>query len=122
MGYRTGVLPPAGEFIDAGPLCTDPVAMPALPRRSLLLALGAVPVAGYAAVQPFPARAAAAPTWQPRWAPDPATTGLAAFETIEDDRANSHPAGQPHIFVEGDHYRFLMHKVDRDRMTDRQRN
>src|SRR5205814_8887955 len=99
------------------PLCTDPVAMPALPRRSLLVALGALPVAGYA----LPALAATTPTWQPRWAPDPATTGLAAFETLEDDRANSHPAGQPHIFVEGDHYRFNMHMVDRDISTDRQR-
>jgi hypothetical protein len=92
--------------------------MPALPRRSLLVALGALPVAGYA----LPALAATTPTWQPRWAPDPATTGLAAFETLEDDRANSHPAGQPHINASGDHYRFLMHKVDRDRLTDRQRN
>src|SRR5712691_4169761 len=52
--------------------------------------------------------------WQQRWSPDPALDGLAAFETIEDDRANSHPAGQPHIFVEADHYRFNMHTVDRD--------
>ena len=67
-------------------------------------------------------RAADQPSWQPRWAPDPAVDGLGAFETLEDDRANSHPAGQPHIFVEGDDYRFTMHKVDRDRSTDRQRN
>jgi hypothetical protein len=96
--------------------------MDALPRRSVLVALGALPLAGYALAQQLPAGAAVAPTWQPRWAPDAATVGLAAFETLEDDRANSHPAGQPHIFVEGDNYRFVMHKVDRDRSTDRQRN
>src|SRR3954468_20549784 len=73
-------------------------------------------------LQPAAARAADQPTWQPRWAPNPAVDGLGAFETLEDDRANSHPAGQPHIVVEGDHYRFTMHKVDRDRSTDRQRN
>ena len=69
-----------------------------------------------------PAAGAVAPAaWQLRWSPDPATDGLPAFETIEDDRANSHPAGSPHIFVEDDHYRFNMHLVDRDTMTDRQR-
>ncbi|MGW2162095.1 hypothetical protein [Nonomuraea sp. NPDC001699] len=38
-----------------------------------------------------------------------------------DDRAGSHPAGQPHIFPEGNNFRFTMHTVDRDTMTDRQR-
>ena len=47
--------------------------------------------------------------------------GLLAFEGIEDDRANSHPAGQPHILVESNNYRFNMHMVDRDTLTDRQR-
>jgi hypothetical protein len=61
------------------------------------------------------------PRWQLRWAPAACRDGLAAFEHVEDDRANSHPAGQPHIFVEGDHYRFNMHMVDRDTSTDRQR-
>lgn len=65
--------------------------------------------------------AAAAEAWQLRWAPEAATHGLAAFEGVEDDRADSHPAGQPHIFVSGADYRFTMHLVDRDTMTDRQR-
>jgi len=59
--------------------------------------------------------------WQPRWAPEAGIDGLAAFEGVEDDRANSHPAGQPHIVVEDNNYRFTMHMVDRDTMTDRQR-
>jgi hypothetical protein len=72
---------------------------------------------------PAPARpsTAAAAGWQLRWSPDPAVDGLDAFEAVEDDRANSHPAGQPHIVAEGDHYRFTMHTVDRDISTDRQR-
>jgi Carbohydrate binding module (family 35)/Carbohydrate binding module (family 6) len=65
--------------------------------------------------------AAAATTWQPRWAPEATVDGLLAFEGIEDDRANSHVAGQPHILVEGNNFRFNMHMVDRDTMTDRQR-
>lgn len=66
--------------------------------------------------------AEAAPTWALRWAPDPAVQGLGAFETIEDDRADSHPEGGPHIKVAGDAYRFDMHMVDRDTSTDRQRH
>ncbi|MDX3102870.1 CBM35 domain-containing protein [Nonomuraea angiospora] len=62
-----------------------------------------------------------APAWKLMWAPDPAAVGLRAFETLEDDRADSHPAGQPHIYVEGDAFRFNMHTVDRDTSTDRQR-
>src|SRR6266545_96936 len=65
--------------------------------------------------------ASAATIWQLRWAPEANVDGLAAFEGVEDDRANSHPAGQPHIFVEGNNYRFNMHLVDRDTLTDRQR-
>lgn len=65
--------------------------------------------------------AVAAAAWQLRWAPVANVDGLGAFEGVEDDRANSHPAGQPHIFVSGDSYRFNMHLVDRDTMTDRQR-
>ncbi|MBM7784187.1 hypothetical protein [Tenggerimyces flavus] len=64
---------------------------------------------------------AKAASWALRWSPDPAQTGTRAFETIEDDRADSHPAGQPHIFVEGNTFRFNMHTVDRDTSTDRQR-
>lgn len=60
-------------------------------------------------------------SWQQRWAPSAAADGLAAFETIEDDRADSHPAGHPHIRAEGDTYRWTMHTVDRDSATDRQR-
>src|SRR6266542_4231108 len=65
--------------------------------------------------------AQATPTWQLRWAPQASTDGLGAFEGVEDDRANSHPAGQPHIFVENNNFRFNMHMVDRDFSTDRQR-
>jgi hypothetical protein len=98
-------------------------------RRDFLRTTGAA--AGGALLAPLAARPAlavpvaspgvAVAAWSPRWAPDPARDGLPAFETIEDDRADSHPAGQPHIVVEGDHYRFNMHTVDRDTMTDRQR-
>jgi len=86
-------------------------------RRTVLVAAGAVAVGAPLAV---PGSAAAA-SWQLRWAPEASTHGLAAFEGVEDDRANSHPAGQPHIFVSGNDYRFNMHLVDRDTMTDRQR-
>ncbi|GAA3507421.1 discoidin domain-containing protein [Streptomyces showdoensis] len=65
--------------------------------------------------------AQAAATWTLRWSPDPATAGLGAFETVEDDRAESHPGGAPHIKVAGDAYRFDMHLVDRDSYSDRQR-
>ena len=65
--------------------------------------------------------ALAASSWKLRWSPEAATDGLKAFETIEDDRANSHPAGKPHIFATGDNFRFNMHTVDRDTSKDRQR-
>lgn len=58
-------------------------------------------------------------TWKQLWS---ATNSMGAWETNEDDRADSHPAGQPHIFGEGDHYRFNMHMADRDSSTDRQRH
>ncbi|MFG2001953.1 twin-arginine translocation signal domain-containing protein [Spirillospora sp. NPDC048911] len=74
-----------------------------------------------AAGLPLGSPAMAAPTWQLRWSPVPSRDGLRAFETIEDDRADSHPSGQPHILVEGDHYRWNMHMSDRDTSTDRQR-
>jgi hypothetical protein len=89
-------------------------------RRTVLVAAAALG-AGAAITAPPAGSALAAEGWQLRWAPDPAVHGLGAFEGVEDDRADSHPAGQPHIFVEGDHYRFNMHLVDRDTMTDRQR-
>jgi hypothetical protein len=91
-------------------------------RRTLLAATGAAAV-GSAFGSSFgraPA-ASAATVWQPRWAPEATVDGLLAFEGVEDDRANSHPAGQPHITVDGNNYRFTMHMVDRDTMTDRQR-
>lgn len=65
--------------------------------------------------------AQAAASWTLRWSPDAATDGLGAFETVEDDRAGSHPGGAPHIKVAGDAYRFDMHTVDRDSYDDRQR-
>jgi len=61
------------------------------------------------------------PGWRLRWAPRAAVEGLAAFEHVEDDRANSNPAKAPHIFVERDAYRFNMYLEDRDTSTDRQR-
>jgi hypothetical protein len=67
------------------------------------------------------ATAAHAASWQQKWAPSASGNGLGAFETVEDDRADSHPAGQPHIYTTGDNWRFTMHKVDRDTSTDRQR-
>lgn len=67
------------------------------------------------------ATAAHAASWQQKWAPSASGNGLGAFETVEDDRADSHPAGQPHIYATGDNWRFTMHKVDRDTSTDRQR-
>ncbi|MER8187394.1 carbohydrate-binding protein [Kitasatospora sp. NPDC094015] len=96
--------------------------MPRPSRRKLLAA--ALGTAAAAAL-PAPAFAAgsslAVSSWKLRWAPDPATDGLAAFETVEDDRAGSHPAGHPHILPQGDAYRWNMHLVDRDTTTDRQR-
>lgn len=59
--------------------------------------------------------------WRNRWSPDPDTDGLDAFEGVEDDHADSHPEGQPHIYVEDGAYRFNMHTQDRDSATDRQR-
>ncbi|GAA1713647.1 hypothetical protein GCM10009765_73420 [Fodinicola feengrottensis] len=85
-------------------------------RRTVLSAA----VGGAAAVA-LPGAAQAAGTWTLRWSPDAAKGGLAAFETVEDDRAHSHPAGHPHIFPEGNNFRFTMHTVDRDTSTDRKR-
>ncbi|WP_394846027.1 polysaccharide lyase [Pendulispora brunnea] len=67
------------------------------------------------------APAETAASWQLKWSPAANRDGLKGFEGIEDDRANSHSAGQPHIFVSGNDYRFNMHMVDRDTATDRQR-
>ena len=62
------------------------------------------------------------PVWRLRWAPEADRDGLSAFEHVEDDRANSDPAGDPHIFVDGDAYRFTMNSNVRDISPDRQRN
>ncbi|GAA2660936.1 hypothetical protein GCM10010307_78860 [Streptomyces vastus] len=89
-------------------------------RRTLLgAALGA---GAGAAVGGLPATTAYAASWQQKWAPSASSDKLGAFETIEDDRADSHPAGSPHIFATGDNWRFNMHTVDRDTSTDRQRH
>src|SRR5439155_13398500 len=93
-------------------------------RRTVLAAGGAVvlaPALGAGATTAAAAGPAAPAAWQLRWAPRADVEGLAAFESVEDDRADSHPAGQPHILVSGTDYRFTMHRVDRDTMTDRQR-
>ncbi|HUR08940.1 MAG TPA: CBM35 domain-containing protein [Nonomuraea sp.] len=88
-----------------------------LTRRQLGTLVGAALLTPYLPARP----ASAATAWQLMWAPEASSVGLGAFETIEDDRADSHPAGQPHIFAEGNNFRFNMHTVDRDTSTDRQR-
>ncbi|MFF3513534.1 Tat pathway signal sequence domain protein [Streptomyces sp. NPDC002573] len=87
-------------------------------RRTLL---GAALGGTAAAAVGLPAPSAHAASWQLKWSPSASGDGLGAFETVEDDRANSHPAGHPHIFATGSNWRFNMHKVDRDTSTDRQR-
>jgi len=86
-------------------------------RRALL---GAAVAGAAGATLGLPATAHAA-SWQQKWAPSASGDGLGAFETVEDDRADSHPAGHPHIFATGSNWRFNMHTVDRDTSTDRQR-
>ncbi|MGW3201482.1 heparin lyase I family protein [Streptomyces sp. NPDC001118] len=90
-------------------------------------ATAGLPAAGAQAASPvlnLPAAAASAAStaaWRLKWSPSARTDGLGAFETVEDDRAHSHPAGHPHIFATGDDWRFTIHTVDRDTSTDRQR-
>src|SRR6266542_2557371 len=97
-----------------------PSSSPRLPRRRWRLGL-TVALLSAAFLPAIPIGAAHADaTWQLRWAPEASQDGLGAFEGVEDDRANSHPAGQPHIFVENNNFRFNMHMVDRDFSTDRQ--
>ncbi|WP_328349419.1 polysaccharide lyase [Streptomyces sp. NBC_00445] len=89
-------------------------------RRTLLgAALGA---GAGAAVGGLPAATAHAASWQQKWAPSASSDKLGAFETIEDDRADSHPSAAPHIYATGNNWRFNMHTVDRDTSTDRQRH
>ncbi|OLZ66394.1 Tat pathway signal sequence domain protein [Streptomyces sp. IMTB 2501] len=87
-------------------------------RRSVL---GAALGGAAAATTGLPAAKAHAASWQLKWSPSANSDGLGAFETVEDDRAHSHPAGHPHIFATGDNWRFNIHTVDRDTSTDRQR-
>lgn len=87
-------------------------------RRTLL---GAALGGAVGATVGLPATPASAASWQLKWSPSATSDGLRAFETLEDDRADSHPAGQPHIRPDGDNWRFTMHTVDRDTSTDRQR-
>ncbi|SNX55718.1 polysaccharide lyase-like protein [Streptomyces sp. TLI_55] len=70
----------------------------------------------------LPAAPAHAASWQLKWSPSASGDGLGAFETVEDDRAGSHPSGAPHIYTTGNNWRFTMHTVDRDTSTDRQRH
>nr|WSX47772.1 polysaccharide lyase [Streptomyces sp. NBC_00974] len=91
-------------------------------RRTLLgAALATVATAGVPASAQAAADVPALSSWKLRWSPSAATDRLAAFETVEDDRADSHVPGQPHIFTQGDNYRWNMHMADRDSSTDRQR-
>ncbi|CAL9588412.1 hypothetical protein SUDANB95_05145 [Actinosynnema sp. ALI-1.44] len=80
-------------------------------RRSVLAGIAASPLLIGGGV-------AHAATWRRKWS---AQGGLSAFESIEDDRADSHP-GVQHIYMQGSDYRFDLHTVDRDTSTDRQRN
>ncbi|MGP4013354.1 Tat pathway signal sequence domain protein [Streptomyces sp. 4N124] len=89
-------------------------------RRTLLGA--ALGVGAGAAVGGLPATTAHAASWQQKWAPSASSDKLGAFETIEDDRADSHPSAAPHIYATGNNWRFNMHTVDRDTSTDRQRH
>ncbi|MER7577003.1 Tat pathway signal sequence domain protein [Streptomyces sp. NPDC126514] len=96
-------------------------------RRGLLgAAVGGLAATALPASLQLPSGTATAATpagsWVLRWSPSPSSAGLGAFETIEDDRADSHTGGQPHIYPVGDTFRFNMHLADRDTSTDRQRH
>jgi hypothetical protein len=92
-------------------------------RRALTVAAtAALALTGIAGATSLTAEQATAASWTLRWNPHPATeTASEAFEGLEDDRTDSHPEGQPHIYSTGTAYRFDMHTVDRDG-DDRQRN
>jgi chitin-binding protein len=88
-------------------------------RRNVLgAALGGVAATAVG----LPAPAAHAASWQLKWSPSASADGLRAFETLEDDRADSHTSASPHIRAIGDTWRFDMHTADRDTSTDRQRH
>ncbi|MFD3837574.1 heparin lyase I family protein [Streptomyces sp. NPDC058642] len=88
-------------------------------RRNLL---GAALGGAAAATVGLPASTAHAASWQLKWSPSASSDGLGAFETIEDDRADSHTSAAPHIYAAGNNWRFNMHTADRDTSTDRQRH
>ncbi len=77
-------------------------------RRSVLAGTAALLLTGASSAE-----------WRLKW--NAQGLGLKAFESIEDDRAGSHP-GVKHIHALDSHYRFDMHTGDRDTHTDRQRN
>jgi len=84
-------------------------------RRAVLAGLAAG-----AAVPLLGAGPAHAASWQLKWSPAASSTGLAAFEGVEDWGLTTH--GGSHIYVKGNDYRFTMHTVDRESKDDRQRS
>lgn len=88
-------------------------------RTSRRVLLKAALIGGATAAVPFPAHAAS--RWQERWAPTTAADGMKAWDYVTNGAPNSHPKGQPHIYTDGDNWRFNMHTVDRDDLADRQR-
>ena len=63
-------------------------------RRTLITATAGVAVVG-SVLGRLPS-ASAATSWQLRWAPEANVDGLAAFEGVEDDRANPQPRHSNH--------------------------
>ena len=74
-------------------------------RRNLLGA----DFGGADAAVDLPAAGTHAASWQLKWSPTASDDGLGAFETLEDDRAESHPGASPHIYATGNNWRFNMH-------------
>ncbi|MFI6503214.1 hypothetical protein [Nonomuraea typhae] len=96
-----------------------------LSRRRLGLLLGAAAAAPLLTARPATAAPTLLPpghTWRLMWSPTAGGDGMRAWETVEDDRADSHTSARPHIFPEGGDWRFTMHTADRDTSTDRQRH
>jgi chitin-binding protein len=97
-------------------------------RRALLGSLGLTAVGAAIGGPVLAARLADAAAHKPvppkpanLWVPAIHDDGLKIFESVEDDRAHSHP-GVKHIYPAGDAIRFDMHLCDRDSSRDRQRN
>lgn len=61
-----------------------------------------------------PANAYATDQWRLRWSPIPQVQGLQGFEGLEDDRRGANPEKAPHIYVQGNNYRFDSWLEDRD--------